>query len=82
MLLCARGLATPEAAPDILTEFYRAYDVYDWQAVGFMSSGPDAAEQGVLFDTSLRGNGNGGHTYGRDLPVSDRESIVEYLKTQ
>jgi mono/diheme cytochrome c family protein len=61
--------------------FYRAYDVYDWRAVGFVSSGPEAEKQGVAFDTSLRGNGNGGHTYGRDLPVKDREAVVEYLKT-
>ena len=62
--------------------FYRAYDVYDWQAVGFVSAGPEAEKQGVVFDTSVRGNGNGGHTYGRDLSVSDRESLIEYLKTQ
>jgi mono/diheme cytochrome c family protein len=61
--------------------FYRAYDVYDWRAVGFVSSGPEAEKEGVEFDTSLRGNGNGGHTYGRDLPVEDREALVEYLKT-
>jgi hypothetical protein len=60
--------------------FYRAYDVYDWNAVGFVSSGPEAEKQGVLFDTSVRGNGNRGHTYGRDLPARDREAIVEYLK--
>jgi hypothetical protein len=61
--------------------FYRAYDVYDWKAVGFVATGPEAEKQGVLFDTTLRGNGNGGHDYGRDLPVPDREAIVEYLKT-
>ena len=61
--------------------FYRAYNVYDWRAGGFVSSGPEAEKQGVLFDTSQRGNGNGGHTYGRDLSVPDREALVEYLKT-
>jgi mono/diheme cytochrome c family protein len=61
--------------------FYRAYDVYDWSGVGFVSAGPEAEKQGVLFDTSLRGNGNGGHTYGRDLPPADRDAIIEYLKT-
>jgi mono/diheme cytochrome c family protein len=61
--------------------FYRAYDVYDWNGVGFVSSGPEAEKQGVLFDTTLRGNGNQGHTYGDDLPTADREAIVEYLKT-
>jgi mono/diheme cytochrome c family protein len=61
--------------------FYRAYDVYDWRAVGFVSSGPEAEAQGVAFDTSLRGNGNGGHTYGRELSIQDREALLEYLKT-
>ena len=28
-------------------EFYRAYDVYDWVNVGFVSSGPDAERDGV-----------------------------------
>jgi hypothetical protein len=61
--------------------FYRAYDVYDWRGLGFVSTGPEAEKQGVAFDTSQRGNGNGGHTYGRDLSVQDRESLLEYLKT-
>jgi mono/diheme cytochrome c family protein len=61
--------------------FYRAYDVYDWRAIGFVSSGSEAEKEGVVFDTSQRGNGNGGHTYGRDLSVQDREALIEYLKT-
>jgi len=63
------------------TRFYRAYDVYDWRGVGFVSTGPEAEKDGVEFDTSLPGNGNGGHTYGRDLSVQDREALLEYLKT-
>jgi hypothetical protein len=62
--------------------FYRAYDVYDFQNVGFVSSGPEAEKNGVLFNTSDRGNGNGGHTYGHQLSVADREALLEYLKTQ
>ena len=62
--------------------FYRAYDVYDFQNVGFVSSGPEAEKNGVLFKTSDRGNGNGGHTYGQQLSVADREALLEYLKTQ
>ncbi len=61
--------------------FYRAYDVYDWRAVGFVSAGSEAAKSGVLFDTSVRGNGNGGHTYGQNLPMEDREALLEHLKT-
>jgi mono/diheme cytochrome c family protein len=63
------------------SRFYRAYDVYDWRGVGFVSSGPDAEREGVAFDTSVRGNGNGGHAYGRELSVQDREALLEYLKT-
>ena len=40
-----------------------------------------AHESPFAFDTSLRGNGNGGHTYGRELSVQDREALLEYLKT-
>lgn len=61
--------------------FYRGYDVYDWRGVGFVSSGPQAERLGVEFDTSVRGNGNGGHLYGRELPPQDREALLEYLKT-
>lgn len=61
--------------------FYRAYDVYDWRGVGFVSTGPEAEKQGVEFDTALRGNGNGGHTFGRELSVQDRAALLEYLKT-
>jgi mono/diheme cytochrome c family protein len=63
------------------SRFYRAYDVYDWRGVGFVSTGPEAEQQGVEFDTSLRGNSNTGHTYGRELSVQDREALLEYLKT-
>lgn len=63
------------------TRFYRGYDVYDFQGVGFTATGADAERAGVLFDTTERGNGNGGHTYGKDLPAADREAILEYLKT-
>ena len=73
-----RALLFPDERP---RTFYRGYDVYDWQAVGFVSSGPDAEKGGVHFDTGLRGNGNGGHLYGSDLATADREALMEFLKT-
>jgi hypothetical protein len=73
-----RALLFPEERP---ASFYRAYDVYDWDEVGFVSAGPDAAREGVLVDTRLRGNGNGGHLYGADLPVDAKAALIEYLKT-
>ena len=74
-----RALLFPEERPAV---FYRAYDVYDWERVGFVSEGPEAEKEGVRFDTSLRGNSNSGHMYGTDLPAEDREALIEYLKTR
>jgi mono/diheme cytochrome c family protein len=73
-----RALLFPDERP---RTFYRGYDVYDWQKVGFTSEGPEAATGGVQFDTSLRGNSNSGHLYGRELPPADREALLEFLKT-
>jgi hypothetical protein len=73
-----RALLTPEARP---ATFHRAYDVYDWTDVGFVASGPDAQREGVLFDTSVRGNGNKGHYYGATLQPAEKDALLEYLKT-
>jgi len=71
-------LEPPEARPKT---FYRGYDVYDSRKAGFVSG--VAAEKGrryFLYDTSLPGNGNGGHLYGTQLPSADKDAIVEYMK--
>jgi hypothetical protein len=73
-----RALLFPEERPAV---FHRAYDVYDFGEVGFVSSGLEAEREGVRFDTRERGNGNGGHVYGAQLPREVRESLLEYLKT-
>ena len=61
--------------------FYRGDDVFDMQKVGFRS---DVAEENghafYRFDTTLPGNGNGGHEYGTGLPAADKDAIVEYMK--
>lgn len=73
-----RSLLFPDERPGV---FYRGYDVYDWSRVGFVSSGAEAASQGVQFDTALKGNGNAGHLYGTTLPVPERLALIEFLKT-
>jgi mono/diheme cytochrome c family protein len=73
-----RALLFPEERP---VTFHRAYDVYDWSGVGFVSSGPEAARDGVLFDTRLRGNANVGHLYGTTRPAAEKLALLEYLKT-
>jgi mono/diheme cytochrome c family protein len=61
--------------------FYRGYDVYDQANMGFVSSGPQAEQEGFRYDTSIVGNSNQGHTYGTDLSDADKQALIEYLKT-
>jgi hypothetical protein len=62
--------------------FYRGYDVFDQEKVGFVSNVPQSEGRVYSrFDTSLPGNGNGGHMYGVALPDEDKAAVVEYLKT-
>lgn len=74
-----RALLEPAAArPKI---FYIGYDVYDWDRAGFVTDSARASAKGWRFDTSLRGNGNGGHEYGVRLSAAQKAALVEYLKT-
>ncbi len=61
--------------------FYRGYDVIDPQKVGFVSNGADAERIGFRYDTSVAGNGNGGHLWGTKLSPDEKKAMVEYLKT-
>ena len=61
--------------------FYRGYDVYDPKNVGFVTTGFDTARLGWKHDTTERGNGNQGHTYGTGLGFEEKNALLEYLKT-
>jgi hypothetical protein len=72
-------LEAPDKRPKV---FYRGYDVFDQEKVGFVSN--VAEDKGVtysLYNTTLPGNSNSGHNYALDLPAADKDAIVEYLKT-
>lgn len=71
-------LEAPEQRP---RTFYRGYDVYDQERVGFVSDvGEEDGVHFTFFDTTLPGNGNGGHVYGIDLQPEEKDALVEYLK--
>jgi mono/diheme cytochrome c family protein len=72
-------LSPPDQRPKI---FHRGVDLVDFENVGFVATGPVAEAQGFRFDTSLKGNGNGGHAYGSDLPNEQKDALIEYLKSQ
>lgn len=62
--------------------WFRGGDELDLARVGYRSD-PGAAEA-FRFDTRRPGNGNAGHegvAYGTALPASDKDAIVEYMKT-
>jgi hypothetical protein len=61
--------------------FFRGYDVYDPVNVGFVTQGFDTRRLGWRHDTAERGNGNQGHVYGTTLSASEKNSLLEYLKT-
>jgi cytochrome c2 len=71
-------LEIPEKRPQV---FYRGYDVYDPQKVGFITEGSEAEQAGFRHETSVPGNDNGGHLYGTDLSPAEKEALIEYLKT-
>ena len=72
-------LAAPDNRPQ---EFYRGYDVFDRDKVGFVSDvAEEQGKQYFKFDTRLPGNSNSGHLYGIDLDSKEKEALVEYLKT-
>jgi len=75
-----RGLLeAPEHRPQT---FYNQSDLIDTRNLGFVSS--TAREQGrqlSLYEAAKRGNGNAGHRYGTDLSTSEKDALIEYLKT-
>jgi hypothetical protein len=71
-----------EVPADRPAVFYRGYDLFDSERVGFVSTAAAANGRAFFqFDTSIAGNGNGGHLYGTSLPDADKRALVEYLKT-
>ena len=61
--------------------FWRGYDVYDQVKVGFITDTPEAQRVGTQFDTASKGSSNQGHEFGTGLSGSEKDALVEYLKT-
>ncbi|MGD2113800.1 MAG: cytochrome c [Acidobacteriota bacterium] len=72
-------LEPPENRPAV---FWRGYDVYDQERIGFVSQGEDAERYGWKVDVSVPGNSNSGHLFGTDLPQEEKRALIEYLKTR
>ncbi len=61
--------------------FYRGYDVYDKDNVGFITNDDAAKKTGWKHDVNERGNGNKGHNYGTGLSAEEKRALLEYMKT-
>jgi hypothetical protein len=71
-----------EPPPNRPKTFYRGDDLYDQRKLGFASDTPESGgRQLFLLDTTIPGNGNGGHEYGTQLSDEDKAALVEYIKT-
>jgi mono/diheme cytochrome c family protein len=62
-------------------EFWRGYNVYNPRDVGFMASGPSAEREGTRLRVSDKAGSNQGHEFGTKLPVQEKETLLEFLKT-
>jgi hypothetical protein len=71
-------LNPPEQRPKV---FFTGYDLYDYDNLGFVSTGPEAERFGQRYDTSVSGNGNGGHLYGTNLTPAEKDALLEFMKT-
>ena len=76
-------LEPPEDRP---VAFLRGPDVLDPDRGGFVAPACDPADppprsEGFCLDTRERGNGNGGHLWGTDLPDDVKADLVAYMLT-
>ncbi len=77
-----RALLEPSDSRPV--RFSIGYDVYDYDNLGFVTSGPEPAARGWTYDTTIRGNSNRGHEgaeYGTLLTRAQKDALLEYLKT-
>ncbi|HRH13636.1 MAG TPA: hypothetical protein PK225_04710 [Azonexus sp.] len=61
--------------------FWRGYDVYDQARVGFVTDTPEARRIGTRLDTAAKGGSNQGHEFGTTLSATEKDALVEFLKT-
>ncbi|MBL8446793.1 MAG: hypothetical protein JNJ44_05185 [Zoogloeaceae bacterium] len=71
-------LEPPANRPSV---FWRGYDVYDPERVGFRHDGEEARRIGTRHDVAAKGGGNQGHEFGTHLPPGEKAALLEYLKT-
>ncbi len=82
------GVLDPSKRPQYWVRTFDSTD-YDQAAVGWNYTALDHGQAGEptekarvkIYDTTLPGYGNAGHTFGEDLESGERTAVIEYLKT-
>lgn len=83
-------LLRSDRRPKVFTRSFRTdSDAYDWEKIGWRTRPVDPAtvksakpiEQRKVYDTTLKGRGNGGHVFGDHLTETEVDQVIEYLKT-
>jgi hypothetical protein len=82
------GVLDPDKRPMYWVRTFDSTD-YDQATVGWkytkldhgQASEPTLNARVKIYDTTLLGYGNGGHTFAVDLPDDDKRALLEYLKT-
>ncbi len=54
---------------------------YDYEKVGWAYEPTDKPKRRTVYNTTLPGYNNGGHTFGDKLTEQERRAVIEYLKT-
>ena len=55
--------------------FHRGSRAYDEKSLGYTDEGA------YVFDTTTTGNSKAGHDYGTALSPTEKQDLIEYLKT-
>jgi hypothetical protein len=68
-----------------LSVFERRYRMTSKRFVNRFNAGQldekDASKRTSIYDTTLLGYSNSGHTFGDALSAEDRKAVIEYVKT-
>ncbi|TDX00561.1 c-type cytochrome [Dinghuibacter silviterrae] len=67
--------------PTYWSRFLGSKTVYDYQDIGFKVDTFAAPGGSTVYNTTLPGYGNYGHTFGDKLSDKERKEVLEYLKT-
>ena len=54
---------------------------YDYDKVGWVYETTDKPKRRTVYNTTLPGYSNSGHTFGDKLTEQERRAVIEYLKT-